>query len=133
MNIKPLIPAIAFAVLMIGGSLGLKYAEHAGLVSHDLPKRAVCAAIGLYLVVQGNFMPKNMGRVRDPEMARRMQSALRVGGWSFALGGLVYAGLWAFAPIDAAGDLSILVIGAAMVVAVAYAVWACALAPRQQA
>lgn len=44
----------------------------------------------------GNRMPKALA---PSHTARRIA---RVAGWSFVLSGLVYAGLWAFAPIDAA-------------------------------
>jgi hypothetical protein len=47
----------------------------------------------------GNRMLKAMVLVRVPAGARQ---ARRVASWSLVLSGLVYAGLWAFAPIPVA-------------------------------
>jgi hypothetical protein len=51
------------------------------------------------------------------------QSILRVGGWAMLLGGLVWAGLWAFAPRDLALPGSVAAIFAGVVVMIGHAVW----------
>jgi hypothetical protein len=44
----------------------------------------------------GNRMPKSF------VPGERARAAKRVGGWSMAISGLIYAGLFAFAPMDVA-------------------------------
>ena len=51
---------------------------------------------GLMIAWYGNRMPKAVA----PSACARQ--ATRVAGWSLVLSGLVYAGLWAFAPIPVA-------------------------------
>ena len=53
--------------------------------------------------------------MREPS-ARQVQ---RVGGWSLVLSGLVYAGLWAFAPMNVAliGGCGAVLLGIAVTIA----------------
>lgn len=59
-------------------------------------------------------MPKALA---PNSVARRIQ---RVGGWSFVLSGIVYAGLWIFAPIDLAVFVGCGAVLAGMAVTFAY-------------
>ena len=78
----------------------------------------VDAARGLALV---GMMSIHILPAWDPETfaptahARRVA---RVGGWSMALSGLVYAGLWAFAPFDVAliGGCAAIILGMAVTI-----------------
>jgi hypothetical protein len=66
-------------------------------------------------------MPKDVGPWRPSALAMaRSQSALRVGGWSMTFAGLVYAALWAFAPLAFADAASMVIVAAAMVITVGY-------------
>ncbi len=62
----------------------------------------------------GNRAPK---AVAPSACARQVA---RVAGWSFVLSGLVYAGLWALAPIPVALAAGTAVIAAGMIVTLAY-------------
>jgi hypothetical protein len=83
------------------------------------------ALIGLMLMTIGNGMPKRQEgppsqTVRD--IAVR-QSIARVGGWMMMLGGLIWVGLWAFAPRDLAEVGSIAAVGTTTLVMIVYAIW----------
>jgi len=122
---KRITGAIALAVLMLGSALALRYAENAGMLDEEAARRTIQVLIGLILAGYANLMPKQLGRARGSAIAEaRAQDALRVGGWSLTLAGLTFAGLWAFAPLAFADVASVVVVAAAMVVTVGYAIWA---------
>jgi hypothetical protein len=102
------------AAVLLAVSAGLKLLVARGLVPAEAAPRGTQALIGLMLAAYGNYMPKVLGSLANPAVAARTQLALRIGGWAFALAGLAYAALWAFAPIGLADALSIPVIAAAM-------------------
>ncbi|MGV8928460.1 MAG: ammonium transporter [Brevundimonas sp.] len=91
---------IAGSLIWAGGLIALalaaSYARRQGYVDGDMVNRIVMGATGLMIAWFGNRMPKAVAPSAD---ARKVT---RVGGWSLALSGLVYAGLWAFAPFDVA-------------------------------
>jgi hypothetical protein len=102
---KELISDLAWGVGIVLLALGATYARKLGYIDGETVTRLVMGAIGLMVAWFGNRMPK---RFVPEAWARRVT---RVGGWSLALSGLVYAGLWAFAPIQAAvagGSLAVL-------------------------
>ena len=116
--------ALALALLILGAAAGLRYAASAGLLTPDDSRRAIQVMIGLLLAAYANFMPKQIGSARSsPQAEARAQSALRVGGWSLTLAGIAYAGLWALAPLDFADVASMVVVAAALVLTLAYAIW----------
>lgn len=88
--------SLAWAVGLIVLALGATQARTLGYIDGDTVTRLVLGASGLMVAWYGNRMPKTLAR--GPS-ARQVH---RVGGWSMALSGLVYAGLWAFAPMDVA-------------------------------
>jgi hypothetical protein len=77
-------------------ALGATVARKLGYIDDDTVTRLVIGANGLMIAWNGNLMPK----VFVPHAGARQ--ARRVAGWSLVLSGLVYAGLWAFAPIPVA-------------------------------
>lgn len=81
---------------LIAVALGASLAREQGYVDGDTVTRIVLGLTGLMVAWYGNRMPKTF--VPDAK-ARQAQ---RVGGWALALSGLVYAGLWAFAPMPVA-------------------------------
>lgn len=115
--------ALAFAAAMLVGAAGLRYAANLGLLGPDGTRRATQIVIGLALAVYANFMPKQTGRLRQPVVEQRTQTALRIGGWSFSLSGLIYAGLWAFAPLAIADIGSLIAVASAMVLTMGFAIW----------
>ncbi|KQW86477.1 SdpI family protein [Brevundimonas sp. Root1279] len=104
--------ASAAAVLIL--ALGASFARQQGWIDSDTTTRIVLCAIGLQVAWYGNRMPKQFA----PSAAA--QQVHRVGGWSMALSGLVYAGLWVFAPFDVAliGGCAAIILG--MVVTIGY-------------
>lgn len=93
---KQLIGSLAWAGGIIVLALGMTFARQLGYVEGDTVTRVVIGANGLMVAWFGNRMPKAF--VPSP-LARKVH---RVGGWSLVLSGLVYAGVWAFAPIETA-------------------------------
>jgi hypothetical protein len=81
---------------LIALALAASYARQQGYIDGDMVNRIVMGATGLMIAWFGNRMPKAVAPSAD---ARKVT---RVGGWSLALSGLVYAGLWAFAPFNVA-------------------------------
>jgi hypothetical protein len=122
MTLKRTTFAVTLAVLILGMAAGLKYAQSLALVGPEAAKRTLQVTIGLMLAAYANLMPKDLGPWRASARAMATsQSALRVGGWSMTLAGLVYAGLWAFAPLAFADVASMVVVASAMVITMGYA------------
>jgi hypothetical protein len=130
---RTLIAGLAAAALMLAVAAGVKYAEGASVIGHDTAVRTIQVIIGLMLAAYANFMPKSLGSLQSSAAAARWaQSALRVGGWSFAIAGLGYAVIWALAPLAIADVISILIVVSAMIATLGHAVWA-RIACRQNA
>lgn len=86
--------AWALAIVMVAVvGVGLR---KMALVDPDTVTRTVIGANGLMIAWMGNRMPKSFV---PNACARRVR---RAGGWSMALSGIVYAGLFAFAPLSVA-------------------------------
>lgn len=86
--------AWGLAIVLIAG-VGVVL-RRLGLVDPETVTRTVIGANGLMIAWMGNRMPKSFV---PSACARRVR---RVGGWSLALSGIVYAGLFAFAPLSVA-------------------------------
>jgi hypothetical protein len=113
--------AIVVAVVFLGSAAALKYAASVELIGPDTARRVVQVMAGLMLAAYANLMPKDIGRWRASAVAAaRTQSALRVSGWAMTLAGLVYAGLWAFAPLGFADVASMVVVASAMLITMGY-------------
>ncbi|MDE2488929.1 MAG: ammonium transporter [Alphaproteobacteria bacterium] len=80
---------------MIVAAFAAAYAYRQGYIDVDT-KRRLIAMNGLWLAWFGNQMPKAF----VPSACARQ--AKRVVGWSLVLSGLVYAGMFTFAPIPIA-------------------------------
>lgn len=93
---KEIAGSLAWAGGLIVLALAASVGRQQGYIDGDTVNRIVMGATGLMVAWFGNRMPKAVVPSVD---ARKVT---RVGGWSMALSGLVYAGLWAFAPFDAA-------------------------------
>ncbi len=121
--IKHLTVGLAVAVAFVAIAAGLKYAQSEQMLSAEVATRAMQVLIGLALAAYANLVPKDVGRLRGSPLAQaRAQAALRVGGWSLTLAGIVYAALWAFAPRSFADVASMAVVAAGLVVTLGYAV-----------
>ena len=93
---KELIASIAWGAGIIALALVATLARKAGYVDGDTVTRVVIGVNGLMIAWYGNRMPKALAP------SPRARQVARVAGWSFVLSGIVYAGFWAFAPIQVA-------------------------------
>ena len=107
---KQVIVDLAWGVGIVVLALGATQARNLGYIDADTVTRLVLGATGLMVAWFGNRIPKTIAP------SARARQAQRVGGWSMALSGLVYAGLWAFAPRDVAlvGGCGAIIIGIAV-------------------
>ncbi|MDR7335269.1 hypothetical protein [Roseateles asaccharophilus] len=111
---KEVVSSLAWGIGIVVLALAATLARKLGYVDADTVTRVVIAATGLMIAAFGNRMPKAF----VPSLyARKVQ---RVGGWSLVLSGLVYAGLWAFAPMQVAVVGGCLAVGAGMAVTIGY-------------
>jgi len=93
---KELTGNLAWGGGILATALGASLAHKLGYIEADTVTRAVIGLNGLMMAWNGNRIPKSFV---PSEQARR---ARRVAGWSLVLSGLVYAGLFAFAPMPVA-------------------------------
>ena len=91
-----LVPNLVVAGGLIAAALAATAARQVGWIDGDTVTRIVMGGTGLMLAWAGNRMPKTW----VPQAAARRVN--RVAGWSQAISGLVYGGLWVFAPFDVA-------------------------------
>jgi hypothetical protein len=115
---------MAVAGFILAAAAVLRYTQDLQIIDAEFARRTMQVIIGLILAGYGNFMPKDVALLRASCATSRSQSVMRVGGWSMALAGLVYAGLWAFAPIAVADIASMIVVIAALFVMAGYCGWA---------
>lgn len=108
------------AALILGLSFALTQLDNTALLSETGSTRIMQVVMGLILVGYGNYMPKDIANTGNSPRALR---AIRFGGWAITLGGLAYAGLWAFAPYAVADLWSVIALGSAVVVMLGYAAW----------
>jgi uncharacterized membrane protein len=111
---KDLIKSLVVAGGLIAVALVSTPARSMGLIDGDAVTRLVMGATGLMLIWSGNRMPKTFVPAAK---ARQVQ---RVGGWSMVLSGLIYAALWAFAPLDLAFTAGCAVVVAGLVATIGY-------------
>ncbi len=93
---RDLVGSLAWGVGIIVLALGATWARQQGHIDTETTTRIVLGATGLMIAWWGNRAPKAF--VPDP----RGRQVTRVAGWSLAISGLIYAGLWAFAPFNVA-------------------------------
>ena len=114
---KDLLVGLAWAGGIVALALGATLARKQGYIDQDTVLRIVIGINGLMIAYYGNRAPK---AVAPSIYAARIA---RVSGWSSVLSGLVYAGLWAFAPIPVAIWVGCGVVLAGMIVTFGYCFW----------
>lgn len=112
--------SLGLAAAILGLSLGLSFLDNTALLSENGANRIMQIAIGLLLAGYGNFMPKD---IENTGSSPRAFTAVRVGGWALTIGGLIYAGLWAFAPYPVADAWSMISVGIAVLITLGYGAW----------
>ena len=93
---RELVRYLAWAAGILAVALAASYARKLGAIDQETTTRVVVGLNGLLVAWIGNRMPK---AVAPSSAVARVR---RVGGWSMVLSGLVYAGLWVFAPVQVA-------------------------------
>ncbi|MDX2275448.1 MAG: hypothetical protein NW206_08355 [Hyphomonadaceae bacterium] len=116
---------LVIAGLQVTGSLLLALAATRGLISSETTLRGVMVLVGLGLAACGNRIPKGADGLppRTLKLATLRQSILRMAGWAMMLGGLLFALLWAFVPLDAAAIGATIALGAFMAVTLGGVTW----------
>ncbi len=107
---KEVMGSLAWGVGIVVLALAATGARKLGYIDGDMVNRIVLGATGLMVAAFGNRIPKTF----TPSAGAR--KAQRVAGWSMVLSGLVYAGLWAFAPFQTAvvGGCAAILLGIAV-------------------
>lgn len=115
---KEVTGSLAWAGGIIALALAATWARQQGYIDTEATTRIVLGATGLMIAWYGNQMPKRF------VPSHRARQVTRVGGWSLALSGLAYAGLWGFAPFDVAliGGCGAIIVGIAVTVGYCLAV-----------
>ena len=113
--------AVVFAALMMGIPLALTLARAYGLVDgSDMARRSTGVLIGVFLVMIGNNMPKNLPPLSSGCDPARQQAFHRRAGWTWVLCGLASAIGWLVLPIDSAEIAAIVLTPTALVVSIGH-------------
>jgi sterol desaturase/sphingolipid hydroxylase (fatty acid hydroxylase superfamily) len=111
------------ASLVIGGlqavcGLLLGFAKRQGLIDIETTLRGAMVIVGVGLAAAGNRIPKSSDGPSPStlKLAVLRQSVMRTAGWSLMLGGLAFAGLWAFAPLAVAQVAATIALGGSLAV-----------------
>ena len=111
---RELLVALGWGGGIILLALGATFARGQGYIDQDTVLRLVIGINGLMIAYHGNRAPK---AIAPSTCAQQLN---RVAGWSMVLSGLLYAGLWAFAPIPLAIGLGCAAVIAGMIVTFGY-------------
>lgn len=111
---KEVVGSLAWGVGILVLALCASLARKLGYLDSETVTRLVIGANGLMIAWWGNRMPK----VFVPNAAARQLR--RVAGWSLVLSGLVYSGMWAFAPLALAVPVGCGAVAAGILVTFAY-------------
>lgn len=114
MNNGKIVTGIAIAATIMAVTLGLNWAEAAGMVSGDLSVRAAIILAGLALAWYGNEIPKVMVH------SERARTARRFSGWVFAVAGLGSAAGGALLPVDTATTAELAIVGSSLALVLFY-------------
>jgi hypothetical protein len=114
---KELIAALAWGGAIIAVALGATFARQLGYIDGDTVTRVVIGMNGLMIAYNGNRLPKAVVPSACAQRARR------VAGWAQALSGLVFAGLFVFAPIPVAATVGSGAVLAGVAVTLGYSLW----------
>ena len=114
---RPFRSALAWGGGIVLLALGAKFAFNHGYIAKDTMLRLVVGINGLMFVYYGNLVPKAVAPNAN------VRQVMRLSGWSQVLSGIVYAGLWAFAPIPLAVTLGTAAVATAAIVTLGYCFW----------
>jgi hypothetical protein len=115
--------AVVFAALMMGIPLALTLARSYGLVDGaDLARRSTGVLTGVFIMMLGNVMPKNLPPLSSGCDGGRQQAFHRLAGWTWVLCGLASAVSWLALPIDVAETAAVVLVVTAIAVTIVHLV-----------
>ncbi len=114
---RELIASLAWGGGIVVLALGATFARKLGYIDGDTVTRLVIGMNGLMIAYNGNRLPKAV----VPSVCA--QRARRVAGWAMTLSGLVFAGLFVFAPIPVAATVGSGAVMAGVAVTLGYSLW----------
>lgn len=124
MDWKTMRNSLAIAIAQVAGALLLAFARKQGWIDAEGVMRGAMIIIGLGVAAIGNMIPKTRDGLAPPtlELAALRQRVLRIAGWSLMLGGLMFAGLSAFAPPHVAPMGAVITLGGSIAVMIFFVV-----------
>ncbi|MDC7694735.1 MULTISPECIES: ammonium transporter [Asticcacaulis] len=111
-----ILAGLIWAGALIGLALLASFARSHGWIGPETALRAM-AMNGLVVAYYGNRVPKLI----VPSALRRQVN--RFTGWMLVVSGLIYAGFWAFAPLDMAMIFGTGAMAAGLALCVLYCLW----------
>ncbi len=108
--------SLALGAAMIAIAFAAKAAQNRGYIDSETVMRIV-ALNGLVVVWIGNSMPKAFVPQAWARQSRRFT------GWTLVISGLLYTGLWAFAPLPVAELFGTGAVFGGVVLSMAYCLW----------
>ena len=113
---KTIRASLVIAGAQVAGALLLTLARKQGLIDAEGVMRGAMVIIGLGVAGIGNMIPKTRDGVQPQtmELAALRQRVLRIAGWAMMLGGLAFASLSAFAPLNVAPVAAAIALGGSM-------------------
>ena len=110
--------------LLVLAAVALKRMTSTGAIDGDASSRFFQMAIGIMVVWTGNMIPKRLKKLNESRCTpARQQTRQRVAGWTMAIAGSIYALVWLVAPVEHAPIISIVIMGAAMLLVVTPCLW----------
>jgi hypothetical protein len=90
----------------------------------DLASRSMGALLGLVVVIYANAVPKTLSPWVELRCGARLEQAMRrFSGWTLTLGGMAYAAMWLFAPVEFANLAAAVSLGAAFLLVIGCYAW----------
>lgn len=122
---KTMRAALVIAGVQVFAGLLLALASSNGLISRETMLRGAMVVVGLGLAAVANMIPKRPDGPPPPtlQLAALRQSVMRTAGWAMMVGGLAFAGLWAFAPLDVAQIGAVVALGVSMALGLSGVTW----------
>jgi hypothetical protein len=97
----------------------------------DLASRSMGALLGMVVVIYANAVPKSLSPWVELRSGARLEQAMRrFSGWTLTLGGMTYAAMWLFAPVELANLLAGASLGLAFLLAIGCYAWGLSRGPR---
>jgi Ca2+/Na+ antiporter len=119
-NVASVTGAVVFGALMMVIPLAVALAHAYGVVDDpDSGRRATMIIFGAYLVAFGNSLPRMLPPVSSMQCSSaRVQAFQRQSGWTWVLCGLGFTTAWLALPLEAAANVSLALMAAAMLVTI---------------